>query len=111
VIAEWPCPTVVTDRDIVCRLVAKGENPNDHLAKDCMSSPVVTCMPNMDLADCARLMEQYQVRRVPVVDEAGVCCGIVAQADLATKGPRAMIAEVMAKVSQPIGAASAVQAS
>src|SRR5919205_1131764 len=70
----------VTDRDIVCRLVAKRANPLEKTAQDCMSSPVITAQPDMALEDAARLMEQYQVRRLPVVDGNGALCGIVSQA-------------------------------
>ena len=49
---------VVTDRDIVCRLVAKGHDPLEARAEDCMSQPVVTATPDMAIDDCARLMEQ-----------------------------------------------------
>lgn len=38
---------VVTDRDIVCRTVAKGTNPLDLTAADCMSQPCVTVTPDM----------------------------------------------------------------
>jgi len=99
---------VVTDRDIVCRLVAKGHNPLEATAEDCMSDPVITTDPEMDLDDCARLMEQYQVRRVPVVDKKGVLCGIITQADLARRAPRVTMGEVMEKVSEPNTFASSV---
>ena len=92
---------VVTDRDIVCRLVAKGREPTELTAQDCMSSPVVTVTPDTAIEDCARLMEQYQVRRLPVVGEDGTCCAMIAQADLATKGPRDTSMEVVSKVSEP----------
>jgi CBS-domain-containing membrane protein len=46
-------------------------------------------------------METHQVRRLPVVDEHGVCCGIIAQADLATKGCRQETADVVERVSEP----------
>jgi CBS domain-containing protein len=91
---------VVTDRDIVCRVVAAGRNPSDVVAQDCMSTPVVTTTLDASLDECARLMEQHKLRRLPVVDEDGVCCGIVAQADLATKA-REAVAQVVEKVSQP----------
>jgi CBS domain-containing protein len=100
---------VVTDRDIVCRLVAKGRDPLEAHAEDCMSEPVVTASPDMTTEDCARLMEQYQVRRLPVVDEQGVCCGIVAQADFARRGIRDTAAEVVAHVSEPKTFASSVR--
>jgi CBS domain-containing protein len=99
---------VVTDRDIVCRVVATGKNPGTLTARDCMSTPVVTTTPGTSIDDCARLMEAYQVRRLPVVDADGVCCGIVSQADLATKGPRNLTLEVVGRVSAPTSFASTV---
>ena len=99
---------VLTDRDIVCRLVAKGKEPTTLSARDAMSSPVVTVTPDTSLEDCARLMEQYKVRRLPVVDEQGRCVGMVAQADLATKAPRDTTMEVVSKVSEPNAFASSV---
>src|SRR5262247_2499452 len=59
---------VVTDRDIVCRVVATGQNPSELTAGDCMSTPVVTTTPDASVEDCARLMEAHQIRRLPVVD-------------------------------------------
>jgi CBS domain-containing protein len=99
---------VVTDRDIVCRVVAKGRNPLEANAADCMSSVVITTTPETLVDDCARLMEQYQVRRLPVVDQDGSCCGMIAQSDLARKGPRETAAEVVQKVSEPNTFASSV---
>src|SRR5688572_31470915 len=99
---------VLTDRDIVCRLVSKGKEPTGLTARDCMSSPVVTVTPETDIDDVARLMEQYQLRRLPVVDGDGLCCAMVAQADLATKGPHDTIVEVVSKVSEPNEFASGV---
>jgi CBS domain-containing protein len=97
---------VVTDRDICCRTVAEGKNPLELTAGDCMSSPCVTVTPGMDVEDCCRLMEKNQIRRVPVVDENGVCCGIVAQADIAQHAPRQETAEVVRKVSRAAAAPS-----
>jgi CBS domain-containing protein len=99
---------VLTDRDIVCRLIAKGKEPTTLSARDAMSSPVVTVTADTTLEDCARLMEQYQVRRLPVIDENGRCCAMVAQADLAIKGPRDTTMEVVSKVSEPNAFASSV---
>ena len=99
---------VLTDRDIVCRLVAKGKEPTTLTAEDCMSSPVVTVTPDTTIEDCARLMEQYQVRRLPVVAADGGCCAMIAQADLAIKGPRDTSMEVVSKVSEPNVFASGV---
>jgi CBS domain-containing protein len=97
---------VVTDRDIVCRIVAEGRNPADHAASDCMTSPVVTVTPETDLDACVNLMEERQIRRVPVVDERGRLAGIVAQSDVARKASRTLTSDLVREVSQPQAAGS-----
>lgn len=99
---------VVTDRDITCRTVAEGRNPLDLTAKDCMSTPVVTVTPATSVDECCRTMEENQVRRVPVVDESGGCCGMVSQADIAREGSEAKAAAVVKDVSRPTPAPSRV---
>jgi len=98
---------VITDRDIVCRTVAQGINPLDLAVSDCMSKPCVTVMPDMSIEECARVLEENQIRRVPVVDAAGICCGIVSLADIALHAQRSVTAEVVKEVSGPTAAASA----
>ena len=92
---------VVTDRDIVCRMVAEGRNPLDGTAAACMSTPVVAVRESTPLEECIRIMEESQIRRVPVVNGGGMCCGIVAQADIAKHAPRRATAELVSNVSQP----------
>ena len=100
---------VVTDRDIVCRTVAMGLNPLDLTAADCMTTPCETVTPEMSLGQCAWLMEDKKIRRVPVVDADGSCCGIVALADIALRGKTGVTAEVVKEVSEPTPAASAAR--
>lgn len=95
----------VTDRDIVIRTIAQGMNPLEMTAADIMSSPVITVTPDTSIEEASRLMGDNQVRRVIVVDENGQCCGMVAQADLALDASSRVTAEVVEKVSQPVGAA------
>lgn len=93
---------VVTDRDIVIRLVAHGQDPKQVRAQDCMTSPALTIEQNADLKECAELMARERIRRVPVVDAGGSLCGIVALADLERRtDTRSMKAEVSRHVSQP----------
>lgn len=99
---------VVTDRDIVCRTVAEGKNALDMTAAECMSTPCVTVTEEASVDDCCRIMEENQIRRVPVVDRAGSCCGIVAQADVARHTERGQTGHVVGKVSQPSAHASRV---
>jgi CBS domain-containing protein len=98
---------VVTDRDIVCRVVALGRNPLDENAEAAMSSPVISVRETTPVEECARLMEQNQIRRVPVVNGGGMCCGIVSQADIATNASRKIVADLVKDVSQPASSFSA----
>ncbi|MEP7212920.1 MAG: CBS domain-containing protein [Acidobacteriota bacterium] len=91
---------VVTDRDIVIRAVAEGKNPLDLTAADVMTKSVVTATPNMSVEDCCNLMETQQIRRIAVVDDSGACCGIVAQADIASHADQRKTAEVVQEVSK-----------
>jgi len=97
---------VITDRDIVCRVVAEGKNPMGHTVDACMSHPVVTVREDAPLDDVLKTMEDHQIRRVPVVAEDGCCAGIIAQADIAREGREHEVAELVREVSQETGRAS-----
>jgi CBS domain-containing protein len=90
---------VVTDRDIVVRLVAQGSDPVQAKAGDAMSTPCVTVTCDTSLRECCDVMETSQIRRVPVVDANGELCGIVALADIALSGQDAKTVEVVKEVS------------
>jgi CBS domain-containing protein len=92
---------VVTDRDIVCRLVARGRNPVGEPAESCMSTPVIAVRETTPIEECARIMEDGQIRRVPVVNGGGMCCGIVSQADIAKNASRKITADLVKDISQP----------
>lgn len=98
---------VVTDRDIVCRTVAKNKNPLLLTAADCMSTSIVTVTPDTPVQECCRIMEEKQIRRVPVVDASGACCGIVALADIALQARSGVAGELVKEVSEPGKSASA----
>lgn len=92
---------IVTDRDITCRTVARGRNPLEMTAGDLISGSVICAVPEMDVDEVVEIMEEHQIRRVPVVDADGHCCGIVSQADIALKGGDEETAELVREVSQP----------
>ena len=92
---------VITDRDIVYRLIAEDKNPLEMSAGQCMTDTIVAISADASLEECARLMEEHQIRRVPVVDSSGKCRGVVSQADLAQYGPTGMTSHVVKEVSVP----------
>ena len=94
---------VVTDRDIVCRIVAEGKNPMAYTAEMCMSDPVVTVRADTPLDEVVATMERHQIRRVPVVDESDVCVGIISQADVSWTGAPREVAKLVREVSRETG--------
>jgi CBS domain-containing protein len=97
---------VITDRDITCRTVAQGKNPLEMTVRECMSSPSVIVAAEASLGTCCETMEASLVRRIPVVDETGRCCGIVSQADIAKNAAKEDTAQVVKRLSQPTVAPS-----
>lgn len=91
---------VITDRDIVCRVVAMGLDPAATTVERAMSAPAITATPDMTLEECLALMEAHQIRRIPVVDGSGVC-GIVSQADVAVEASGQATAQLVREVSRP----------
>ncbi len=91
---------VVTDRDIVCRVVAKGRNPAECTAGECMSTPVFSVDDDAQLDDVVQMMETHQVRRVPVVDRDGCCAGIISQADIIETIPPRIASELLSQISR-----------
>ena len=90
---------IVTDRDIVVRVVAEGKH-SATLVTEAMTRDLFTVTPDDFVFEAVRLMGDKQVRRVPVINEAGELAGIIAMADVAleTEDERA-IAETLEEIS------------
>ena len=76
---------IVTDRDLAIKVVAEAKDPRTTLVKEVMTDDVVTCKENEDVENALKLMQENQVRRIPVVDQSDHLLGIIAQADVATR--------------------------
>ena len=92
---------IVTDRDLCCGVVAAGKNADAVQVADLMTRIPVTCGPEYTLDECLELMQENQIRRIPVVNNRGRCIGIVAQADIALHAPAAQAAETIKEISKP----------
>lgn len=80
---------LLTDRDLVLRVLAERKNPIEVKVEDICTSSPVTVTPDMKLSDARELMEQHKVRRLPVMkgeELVGVLSmGDVAWADASTR--------------------------
>lgn len=73
---------ILTDRDIVLKVIAKGSDPILIKVADIMQPHVIAAGPEMDVLEASRLMSFNHVRRLPV-QENGQIVGIVSAMDLA----------------------------
>jgi len=76
---------VVTDRDILYRVVAAGLDPTRARVRDVLSRPVVSCGEDETVQAAMDAMAANHIRRMPVQDAAGRVTGWVTLADLARK--------------------------
>jgi CBS domain-containing protein len=90
---------IVTDRDIVLRVVAEGRDPSSTTVGEIASKQLETVSPDEDLDLALRKMASAQVRRLPVVENERLV-GIVAQADVARQGEDRKTGEVVEQVSR-----------
>ena len=93
---------MLTDRDITVRAVAAGRDPRTTHVRDVMTPDVVYGFDDEEVQDAARLMAQYQIRRLPVLNRSKQLVGMVALGDLAVHpGIQPVTAEVLEQVSEP----------
>jgi CBS domain-containing protein len=93
---------IVTDRDIVVKILAADRSVDEATVQEAMSSNPVSCRVDDDVDQAMALMSERQVRRMPVVDEAGRLRGIIAQADVATRVNRdERTGEMVEAISEP----------
>jgi CBS domain-containing protein len=76
---------IVTDRDLVVKVIAEGLDPKTTKVQDAMSKKLVTCYADDDVEQAMSAMAQFQLRRIPVVGENMKLIGIISQADVATR--------------------------
>ena len=76
---------IVTDRDLVIKVLAGGRSIDQATVRDAMTSNPACCREEDDVTKAVSMMEERQVRRMPIVSADGRLCGIIAQADIATR--------------------------
>jgi len=72
---------VVTERDIICKVVAGGKDPEKMISSDVMTSPLITIEPTASIDEAARTMRNKDIRRL-VVSENGKIIGLLSEFDI-----------------------------
>ena len=79
---------IVTDRDIVARVVAADRDPHSVRVEEVATTDLVTASPDQDVEEARRLMAEHQLDRLIVAEEDGHLLGIISESDLrAEEGP------------------------
>jgi CBS domain-containing protein len=91
---------MITDRDLCCRVLALGLDAKSTPIQEFVSYNPAICRDGENVENCERLMQEHQVRRIPVVDKENHIIGIVAQADLALKDKAERVSKTVAEISK-----------
>ena len=86
---------IVTERDMLSRVLGMSRNPEKTKISEIMTSPLVVADPGMDLEEAARLMFKMKVKKLPVVSE-GNLLGLVTLTDIARFQPQ--IIKILKKI-------------
>lgn len=91
---------IITDRDIIVRVVAEEKLVRETLVGEIMTREVFTAKPDDFAFQAIRTMGEKQVRRIPIIDDDGVLQGIVSMADVALEMEDELeIAETLEEIS------------
>ncbi|NIO36429.1 CBS domain-containing protein [Candidatus Bathyarchaeota archaeon] len=88
---------ILTERDLLKRVVSRAKNPKKARVEDVMSKPLIVVEPDMDLEEAAKLMFKLKIKKLPVV-EAGRLMGLVTLTDLARFQPQMI--RILKKLSE-----------
>ena len=90
---------MVTDRDIVVKCIAEGGDPNTVTAGSLGEGKPITIGADDDIRDALVVMQDHQVRRLPVIDGHDLV-GIISQADIARELSATQTGETVAEISE-----------
>ncbi len=73
---------IITEKDVIHQVVAKGADASKITAKDIMSAPLKVVRPGTTLEETANMMRQYSLKRFPVVNENNELVGMISEGDI-----------------------------
>jgi CBS domain-containing protein len=91
---------IITDRDIVVRLVAEGRNPLDCKVNEAMTKHIRSVSEDATVDEVMSIMRSANVRRVPVCDRNDRIVGIISMGDLAETGEKGKVGDMVQDISE-----------
>lgn len=93
---------VITDRDIVVRVIANELDPKRTPVSKAMTFDAMCCSENTEMEEAARMMEVKKIHRLLVLDDDDAVSGILSTGDIAQKmKDEHLLHEVLEKISEP----------
>jgi CBS domain-containing protein len=92
---------MITDRDIVVRVIAEGMDARRMTARDAMSAGILYCFADEAVEAVLENMGDQQIRRLPVVNRDKRLVGVVSLGDLSLTGKRKAAGEALQEISEP----------
>ena len=92
---------MVTDRDIVIRLLSEGRDMGSATVRDAMSDKLLYCFEDEDIENVAGNMGDNHVRRLPVVNSDKRLVGMISLGDIARSGAERAAGEALRQASEP----------
>jgi len=96
---------LITDRDILTKVVAKGRDIQKTMIGEVMTKEVIYVKPDLDIEDAAEIMTEHGIKKLPVIDN-DTLLGIVTASDIIASHPKIMekigALVLLAKKEKPI---------
>jgi len=103
---------IITERDIIMRCVAKIRDrlPSNVRAEEIMTKDLITISGDADIFEAAKMMSEYDIRRLIVVDNSGKPIGIISMKDILREAPHIwfILSERLRLARSPRGALSLI---
>ena len=93
---------MLTDRDITVRATAEGRDPAKTKVREAMTPQVIYCFEDQTVKEAAKLMEEKQIRRLPILSRDKRLIGIISLGDLAVDtGNDKLAGQTLSEISEP----------
>lgn len=92
---------IVTERDLLNRVIAKSRNAKRTLVREIMTKPLIAGRPDMELEDATRMMFDRKIKKLPVVED-GKLLGLMTLTDVARFHPQMI--KILKKLSNRVSA-------